>query len=279
MNDRNPNSYTAHPFPRMRQLVLDAGWMGRRQHMMHGFVEVDVTKPRRLINSRAERDGRKLSFSAFVLACIGQAVAQDKRVHAMRDWRNRFIIFDEVDVLLSIEVTAGDSTFPLVHPIRAVNGRTPDDIHDEIRAIQSRPQQSAGMQSPLMRWFCWLPAFSRHFLYRLVEKNPHWRKEFAGTVGLASLGMFGKGGGWGVGMPMHSLAIMLGGIETKPVWIDGRFQPREILNVTLSFDHDVIDGAPAARFTNTFKELIEAGHGLAETSPKSRVRVPEGVTA
>jgi hypothetical protein len=160
MSKNNPNSFTAHPFPRMRQLVLDAGWMGKRQHMMHGFIEVDVTKPRRLIEERAERDGRKLSFSAFVLACIGQAVAHDKRVHAMRDWRNRFIIFDEVDVLMSIEIPAGDSTFPLVHPIRAVSGRTPDDIHDEIRAIQARPEQSKGMQSPLIRWFHWLPSLS-----------------------------------------------------------------------------------------------------------------------
>jgi hypothetical protein len=35
--DSFPDSYTVHPFPRMRQLVLDSGWMAQRKHMIHGF--------------------------------------------------------------------------------------------------------------------------------------------------------------------------------------------------------------------------------------------------
>jgi hypothetical protein len=34
--------------------------------------------------------------------------------------------------------------------------------------------------------------------------------------------------------------------------------------MTLCFDHDIIDGAPAARFASRFKELIECGYGLDE---------------
>jgi pyruvate/2-oxoglutarate dehydrogenase complex dihydrolipoamide acyltransferase (E2) component len=37
---------------------------------------------------------------------------------------------------------------------------------------------------------------------------------------------------------------------------------REYLNVTISFDHDIVDGAPAARFTQRLKELIEAADDL-----------------
>jgi len=261
-NQQTKANYTIQPFPRNRQLILDAGWLGNRRHMIHGFIEVDVTCPRQLIRERAAQDGRKLSFSAFVLACVGQAVEQDKRIQAMRDWRNRLIIFDDVDVLITIEIPAGESTFPLVHPIRAVNHRTVEDIHNEIRSIQAQPEQSEGMQSPLMRWFCWLPTFSRRFFYRFIEANPQLRKKFSGTVGMTSLGMFGRGGGWGLGMSVHNLAITLGGISNKPGWKDGRMQPGEYLNITLSFDHDTIDGAPAARFANCFQELIEAGYGL-----------------
>jgi pyruvate/2-oxoglutarate dehydrogenase complex dihydrolipoamide acyltransferase (E2) component len=39
---------------------------------------------------------------------------------------------------------------------------------------------------------------------------------------------------------------------------------RQILHLTLVFDHDVIDGAPAARFTKRLVELIESGYGLDE---------------
>ena len=180
----------------------------------------------------------------------------------MRDWRNRLIVFDDVDVLIAIEIEAGDRTFPLVHPIRRVNGRDAVDIHQEIRSLQKDPTDSEGMQSPLLRYFCWLPAFVRHLFFRLVEVKPHWRKGYAGTVGLTSVGMFGNGRGWGMGLPVHSLAITLGGIAEKPVWVDGRVEPREFLHVTLSFDHDVIDGAPAARFANSFQQLVEAGYGL-----------------
>jgi len=46
--------------------------------------------------------------------------------------------------------------------------------------------------------------------------------------------------------------------------VDGRIEPRQILNLTVVFDHHVIDGAPAARFTRRLMELIESGYGLDE---------------
>ena len=47
----------------------------------------------------------------------------------------------------------------------------------------------------------------------------------------------------------------------------GRIEPREILNLTVAFDHDVVDGAPAARFVRRLLEVIESGYGLAEEQP------------
>jgi hypothetical protein len=46
---------------------------------------------------------------------------------------------------------------------------------------------------------------------------------------------------------------------------------REILSLTLVFDHDVIDGAPAARFTHRLVELIESGYGLNEDQTNSAI--------
>ncbi|MCP4540241.1 MAG: hypothetical protein GY832_24135, partial [Chloroflexi bacterium] len=62
----------------------------------------------------------------------------------------------------------------------------------------------------------------------------------------------------------HSLAVTLGGIAEKPVVVDGQIEIRELLSVTVSFDHDIVDGAPAARFTQQFTDLIERGYGLVE---------------
>jgi pyruvate/2-oxoglutarate dehydrogenase complex dihydrolipoamide acyltransferase (E2) component len=46
--------------------------------------------------------------------------------------------------------------------------------------------------------------------------------------------------------------------------VEGRIEPREILNLTVAFDHDIVDGAPATRFTRRLVELIESGYGLDE---------------
>jgi len=49
-----------------------------------------------------------------------------------------------------------------------------------------------------------------------------------------------------------------GGNADKPGVTQGQIQIREVLSLTLTFDHDVVDGAPAARFTSRLKELIES---------------------
>jgi pyruvate/2-oxoglutarate dehydrogenase complex dihydrolipoamide acyltransferase (E2) component len=66
---------------------------------------------------------------------------------------------------------------------------------------------------------------------------------------------------------MHTLGVTLGGIAEKPVVIDGQIEVRERLSITVTFDHDIIDGAPAARFTERFKDLIELPYGLDDQDP------------
>jgi pyruvate/2-oxoglutarate dehydrogenase complex dihydrolipoamide acyltransferase (E2) component len=74
--------------------------------------------------------------------------------------------------------------------------------------------------------------------------------------------MFGEGGGWGIPLVPATLMLTLGGIAEKPGIVDGRIEPREYLSLTISLDHDIIDGAPAARFAARLKALIECGYGL-----------------
>jgi pyruvate/2-oxoglutarate dehydrogenase complex dihydrolipoamide acyltransferase (E2) component len=66
---------------------------------------------------------------------------------------------------------------------------------------------------------------------------------------------------------MHSLGLVVGGIAHKPAVVDGRIEPREILSLTVAFDHDLVDGAPAARFVRRLLELIESGYGLTADQP------------
>ncbi|MEO6600344.1 MAG: hypothetical protein ABIQ16_10760, partial [Polyangiaceae bacterium] len=85
-------------FPPERRLVLDTLRIGQRKHMMHGLLEVDVTRARSLLWEHRERSGGRLSFTAFVLARLGRAVAAHPEVHVLRDWFGRSVLFEDVDV-------------------------------------------------------------------------------------------------------------------------------------------------------------------------------------
>ena len=79
---------------------------------------------------------------------------------------------------------------------------------------------------------------------------------------VTAVGMFGQGGGWGITMPNFTLTVTLGGIAEKPGVVEGRIEIREYLDMTVSVDHDIVDGAPAARFVNQLRGLVERGYGL-----------------
>lgn len=250
------------PFPKIRRLMVDGGRMARQKHIIHGLAEIDVTRPRQIIRDYKERTGEALSFTAFIMACLGKAVDMNKHMHAYRNWRDQLVIFGEVDVNTLFEVDVEGRRVIATHIIRAVNRKSFRQIHDEIRAFQT--QHASSPESSFIRWFVSLPRMVRRVFLWGMFKNPALVKEYYGTVSLSSVGMFATGGFWGIPVPNHTLQITLGGITEKPVVVDGQLHTREFLCVTISIDHDVVDGAPATRFAQRLKELIESGNGLPE---------------
>jgi pyruvate/2-oxoglutarate dehydrogenase complex dihydrolipoamide acyltransferase (E2) component len=258
------SDYEVLPFPPGRKVVVDAGYLGTGRHIVYGLVEVDVTKARELRRRLSAREGTRISFTAFIAACLARAIESSPEVQAYRDWRGRLVVFHDVDVVTMIEPEAGKVAIP--HIIRNASRRTVRDITDEIRSIQASPESSE-QHSALVSLAPRLPRFVRLLFFRAVKKNPHWFKRLEGTVVVTSVGMFGKGGGWGIGfLPTHTLGLTVGGIAQKPGVHDGRVEVREYLNLTLSFDHDIVDGAPAARFARKLTELLETAAVLEEAA-------------
>lgn len=255
------------PFPMERQVTIQGGRLASRKHTIHALIEVDVTNPRRIIHEHKARTGETLSFTAFIIVCLGNTIDQNKRIHAYRDWRNRLIIFDEVDVNTMVEAEADGRKRVIPHWVRAANRRTLRDIHNEIRTAKAKPEQTREFG---VKWLGLLPTFAWDIFFWFIFKNPQWLKKSFGTVGMTSVGMFGTGSGWAIPFGLHTLDVALGGIAEKPGVVNGQIEIREYLCMTLSFDHDIIDGAPAARFTQRLKELIESGYGLEEFTTKER---------
>lgn len=265
MMKKKRDDYKLVPFPKIRRAYIDVLREGQRKHMIHALLEVDVTKARQYVREHKARTGESLSFTAFIIACLGHAVDENKTMHAYRKGRNQLILFDEVDVNEQIEREMDGQKVVMPCIIRAANKKTFREIHQEIRLAQAPEKEQAGKFKKMQRlsfFLASLPAFIRGFYWRAIRKNPFLFKRGGGTVAMTAVGMFGKGAGWGIPINSHTLMITLGGIGEKPGVVDGRIQIREYLSMTISFDHDIIDGAPAARFVARLKELIESGDGL-----------------
>jgi pyruvate/2-oxoglutarate dehydrogenase complex dihydrolipoamide acyltransferase (E2) component len=56
--------------------------------------------------------------------------------------------------------------------------------------------------------------------------------------------------------------MAIGGIVKRTELYHGEAVEHEFLFVTVSFDHDIVDGAPAARFIHRFKRMVEQAKGL-----------------
>jgi pyruvate/2-oxoglutarate dehydrogenase complex dihydrolipoamide acyltransferase (E2) component len=254
--------FDIQPFPPGREVVVDAGYLAAGRHIVYGLLELDITRARELVRQLSASGNISMSFTAFIVASLARAVALHPQVQAYRDWRGRLVVFHDVDVVTMIEPQRGAVAIP--HIIRHANRRTVRDVSDEIRSIQASPQKS-GQNSTLVALAPRVPRFARLLFFWAVKKNPHWFKRLQGTVVVTSVGMFGRGGGWGIGfLPTHTLGLTVGGIARKPGLHNERIEVREYLNLTISFDHDIVDGAPAARFARKLVELIESATVLQE---------------
>jgi pyruvate/2-oxoglutarate dehydrogenase complex dihydrolipoamide acyltransferase (E2) component len=244
-----------------RQLVIDGLDLAARKHHIHGLVEVDATRARTMIQQIKERTGESLSFTGFIVYCCARAISEDKHLHAYRDWRNRLILFDDVDISLPVERSGQGQPIVLQTVIRAANRKSVWEIHREIREVQTKTLTET-LWGRYLRWYVLIPAFLRRLFFRVVQRIPSVLKEFNGTVLVTSVGMFGVGAGWGIPLPGHTLSLTVGGIESKPVLINNELQSREHLCLTMTFDHDIVDGAPAARFIQRLTALVQEGAGL-----------------
>ena len=216
-----------------------------------------------------------MSFTAFIITCLAQAVDENKSLHAYRKGRKHLVLFDEVDVATFVEREVAGHSQPISSLIRAANKKTFREIHQEIRRAQVEQVEALRDSFNPTHWVVALPmVVFRGFwaiFWRVRDRSPQVQKHLYGTVAITAVGMFGKGGGWGIPVAEHTLMVTVGGIAEKPGVVDGHIAIREYLSLTLSMNHAIVDGAPAARFAQRLKELIESGYSLCESEGEGPV--------
>jgi len=178
----------------------------------------------------------------------------------------KIVIFDDVDISVMVERVVGDRFFPVVFVVRKANKKSVREIHDEIRGaqVQTEDDYLKKREARRAKMLLSLPKFLRNFFFwRKIRKDPFFVKKYLGTIGVTSIGMYGKGASsWPIPTSLQPLFFALGGISRKPGVIGNKIEIREYLCMTILFDHDVVDGAPAARFIARLAELVENGFGL-----------------
>jgi pyruvate/2-oxoglutarate dehydrogenase complex dihydrolipoamide acyltransferase (E2) component len=244
---------TARPFPSSRRLVTAAVRAGRRIVPMIGLFQVDIAPARRML---AETDP-PLSMTAYVVACVGQAAAKHPEVHAYRDWRGRLVQHQHVDIQVLIEVPTDQGPFGLVHVIRDADIRSVADISAEIRAVKDDPATTSNgrLLDVLAPTLGRVPGLYRA-MYAVMSRS-HRVHNAIGTVQVTALGMFADGGGFAIAPPsLASLAVVVGGIAPGLVEVGGQIDPTQLLDLTVSIDHNVVDGAPATRFAAELRQNL-----------------------
>jgi pyruvate/2-oxoglutarate dehydrogenase complex dihydrolipoamide acyltransferase (E2) component len=109
-------------------------------------------------------------------------------------------------------------------------------------------------------------------MYAVMARSVAARQRI-GTVAVTAVGMFAGGGGLGItSLSLMSLEIIVGGVSQRPRVIEGQVTVRDVLDLTIAIDHNVVDGAPAARFAAEFRELLETATVLLAPSGAVQAR-------
>jgi pyruvate/2-oxoglutarate dehydrogenase complex dihydrolipoamide acyltransferase (E2) component len=265
MKKTNP-AFRRIPLTFFRKLIIDGVDVGMKKHYMKGFFELDVTETRRSIREYRRKTKKPLSFISFFIYCIARALSEHKSLNAGLK-RNRIIIFEDIDVSVAVEMDLNGEKVPRLIVIREAQNKSMQQIHGEIETAQRLNREKGDVVQgeeknlrPAMLVMR-LPKFVRGILWSRLLRDPFFTKRMMGTVGITAIGMFGSIAGWPEPIPTsnHAVSFALGSITKKPRVFKGKVLIREILHVTILMDHDIVDGAPGARFTERLRQLVEKG--------------------
>jgi pyruvate/2-oxoglutarate dehydrogenase complex dihydrolipoamide acyltransferase (E2) component len=209
-----------------------------------------------LIKDHFDKTGEKLSFTAYIVTCLARVIKDHPHLNSFHKGRQQ-IILEDVTVNVLIEREVNGEKFPQSVGIKKAQSKTYREIHTEIREAQAKNDS----QSEILPGFAWLkfiPDILLRSFIRIADRNIGMAKRY-GKVCVTAVGMFNKESVWFIPHGTATVLITVGGISEKIIKVDNEFVAREHLCLTASFDHNIVDGAPAARFMKQFADALKHG--------------------
>ena len=213
----------------MRKIIADR-LLTSKTTIPHFYLHVEVDAAplmilRKQINTQAEQThGNKYSVNDFVLKAVICAAQAVPAVNASFNG-DHIVQFAKVGVSVAIAVDEG-----LVTPVvKDAADKTMLQISQEVK----------------------------DFAVRARDKKLLPNEFDGGTITVSNLGAWGIESFDAIVNPPQAAILSVGAIAQKPVVKDGEIVPGLRMNIGVSCDHRVIDGAVAAEFINEVKKLIE----------------------
>ncbi len=264
---KESGNYIVKKLSPMAKVIDDYTTEARRVNTIWAFGAGDITEARNKLREHKEKTGESISFTAFLIACYARIVEKHKYpMNTLVKSKKYYYTFDEVDVQTNTERVIDGVKKPVNLTIRNAHSKTLREIHTEIRQGQKKKiELTTGNKGgkTLIKIFPKLPRIIRKFILHKIFTNPLRKKKMLGTVGLTAAGMMAKDTnelGWAVYMTPHSCSLGIGSMAKEyKINKEGKVVERESLAVTLAFDHQVIDGGPAARFLQDVYYILREG--------------------
>jgi pyruvate/2-oxoglutarate dehydrogenase complex dihydrolipoamide acyltransferase (E2) component len=251
--------YTTTPLSFNRRAVIASASVTRDKSSIHAMTQVDISEPRRRMRDYFEATGEKISLTAYVVHCLGATIVEHPQLNCFRSGRKRVTLQDAtVSVLVERKYEGEQVPEPVV--IRGTSEKNVLEIQREIRKAQSKQGDKLGSLSA-MTLIRMIPGFLLRTFIRMADRNKRMGVRY-GKLAVTAIGMFARDAVWFVPHGTATVLVTVGGIEQKVIPVGETFETREHLCLTLSFDHDLVDGAPAARFVKDFAERVRSGEGI-----------------
>ena len=205
---------------------LSAAWQA--PHVtQHDKADVTALEEfRKAYGPRVERAGGKLTVIAVVIKITAAAIARFPQFASSVDMANESLVFKKY---CHVGVAVDTPNGLLVPVIRDADRKTLTEIATELAALSQKAR----------------------------DKKLNLEDMSGGVFSITNLGGIG-GTAFTPIINQPEVAILgLSRTAIEPVWRDGQFVPRDMLPLSLSYDHRVIDGADAARFLRFVAEALE----------------------
>lgn len=260
-------NYEIHKFPKSRIATIDVCEMGKRKHHVTGLMEFDVSECRRKIREYNRKTGNTISLTAWIIHTVSKTLCDYKTLSSYLAGRNKQMIFNDITVSLIVEKDLNGHKVPIPLLIEKANQTGVEELAKLIGEAKIQPLQDSDIvlrkkTRRMERMYYSLPGFLRRAFWKYLLRNPKLAHKKMGNVAITSVGTMGKVNGWFIPISIHPICFGISSVVKKPVVIDDRIEIREVLNMSVLIDHDVIDGAQMARFIRDLSGNIENGFNL-----------------